>query len=219
MRLESLEPRQEGLSHRIGSGFLRQALEAIKKMVENLGLDEQFGGFGVGSLDEKIAGDFHLSDPRSDHEKNEKVVVILLLHGEANVVLHGIQFLAQSEPISLLGEVGNVLTSGEDILADIEFFREIQDVAPVIFGGLAILRLDGDMAVGNKHADLEGKMFAEGRGDWHHGADEFGPVWLEMLIHRRKKLPGGWKRKRFHKYGGAHVFPIERGESGKSQTP
>ena len=58
--LESLEPREEGLSHRIGSGFLRQALEAIKKMVENLGLDEQFGGFGVGSLDEKIAGDFDL---------------------------------------------------------------------------------------------------------------------------------------------------------------
>ena len=130
----------------------------------------------------------------------------MLEQAQSNIILHGIQLLAQATPISGIGKVGYALTTGDDLLAHIEFFGEKEGVAGCIFYTLPILSLDRHEAVGSEHSELQCDALTVGRGSGGRWAEKLAPVGLALFVNSEKKLAGRGNGDGVKKRGVAHLL-------------
>ena len=130
-------------------------MQFLAQPPDKFGLAQEAGGFFFSAKFGRAAAHFERAEPGTCGNERSKGLIALRYHGSPNIIGGCFKFLAQGEPIILIGKVRNALAAHQNILAHPECAGQGNDIFAGIFDLLAVLCLDRHIAVGDERAEIE----------------------------------------------------------------
>ena len=149
---------------------------------------QEAGGFFFPAELGRATAHFERTEPGTGGDERSKRFIALRDHGAADLVGRRFKFLAQGEPIILIGKVGNAFATDQNICAHPECAGQRDDIFARIFDLLAVLRFDRDVSVGDERAEIKCRARPGGIGRRYGLAVEGHPVRLAGLVDGGKKF-------------------------------